>query len=79
GRRLIGSLALACSLALAACTSIPRTPYTAGDASGARVRDIDGRRRYADEPITKFSFEQDKATGSRTYLALSGGGADGAY
>ncbi|MGY4504897.1 putative patatin/cPLA2 family phospholipase [Bradyrhizobium sp. GM24.11] len=79
GARLIRSLALACSLALAACTSLPRTPYTAADASASRVLDIDGLRRYADEPITKFSFEQDKVTGSRTYLALSGGGADGAY
>lgn len=73
------SLTLACSLALAACTSLPRTPYTAADASASRVLDIDGLRRYADEPVTKFSFEQDKVTGSRTYLALSGGGADGAY
>ena len=77
--QLIRSLALACSLALAACTSLPRTPYTAADAGASRVLDIDGLRRYADEPITEFSFEQDEATGSRTYLALSGGGADGAY
>ncbi|MDN4981991.1 patatin-like phospholipase family protein [Bradyrhizobium sp. WYCCWR 13022] len=77
--RLIRSLVLACSLALAACTSLPRTPYTAADASASRVLEIDGLRRYADEPVTKFGFEQDKATGSRTYLALSGGGADGAY
>lgn len=79
GARLIRSLALACSLALAACTSLPRTPYTVADASASRVLDIDGLRRYADEPIAKFGFEQDKVTGSRTYLALSGGGADGAY
>ncbi|WP_249154184.1 patatin-like phospholipase family protein [Bradyrhizobium manausense] len=76
---LIRSLALTCSLAVAACTSLPRTPYTAADASGSRVLDIDGLRRYADEPVPRFSFEQDKATGSKTYLALSGGGADGAY
>lgn len=79
GARLVRSLALACGLALAACTSLPRTPYTAADASASRVLDIDGVRRYADEPVTKFSVEQDKASGSRTYLALSGGGADGAY
>jgi len=76
---LIRSLMLTCSLALAACTSLPRTPYTAADAGSSRVLDIDGLRRYADEPVTRFGFEQDKATGSRTYLALSGGGADGAY
>src|SRR6478752_4417059 len=79
GSRLLRSAVLACSLALAACTSLPRTPYTAADASSSRVLDIDGLRRYADEPITKFSFEQDKVAGSRNYLALSGGGADGAY
>ncbi|OKO69574.1 patatin-like phospholipase family protein [Bradyrhizobium sp. AS23.2] len=79
GVRLTGVLVLACSLALAACTSLPRTPYTAADASTSRVLDIDGLRRYADEPVTKFSFEKDISTATKSYLALSGGGADGAY
>lgn len=79
GVRLTGFLVLACSLALAACTSLPRTPYTAADASTSRVLDIDGLRRYADEPVTKFSFEKDISTATKSYLALSGGGADGAY
>lgn len=65
---------LAYGLALGACTSLPRTPYTAADASSSRVLDIDGLRRYTDEPITKFNFPA-----TRSYLALSGGGADGAY
>ncbi|OAE98626.1 alpha/beta hydrolase [Bradyrhizobium centrolobii] len=77
--RLFVSAVLACSLALTACTSLPRTPYTAAEASSSRVLDIDGLRRYADEPITKFSFEKEYSAASRTYLALSGGGADGAY
>ena len=77
GVGLIGLAVLICSLALGACTSLPRTPYTAAEASASRVLDIDGLRRYADEPITRFSFENSTAT--RTYLALSGGGADGAY
>ncbi|MGL3109474.1 patatin-like phospholipase family protein [Bradyrhizobium sp. BR 1432] len=77
GARLGAVLVLTCSLALGACTSLPRTPYTAAEASTSRVLDIDGLRRYADEPVTKFSFEKDTAT--KTYLALSGGGADGAY
>ena len=68
-----------CSLALGACTSLPRTPYTAAEASTSRVLDIDGLRRYADDPVTKFSFEKDNSTATRSYLALSGGGADGAY
>ncbi|MGY4453851.1 putative patatin/cPLA2 family phospholipase [Bradyrhizobium sp. i1.3.1] len=74
-----GFLVLACSLALGACTSLPRTPYTAAEASTSRVLDIDGLRRYADEPVTKFSFEKDTSTATKSYLALSGGGADGAY
>ncbi|MGY4469665.1 hypothetical protein ACVWWK_005374 [Bradyrhizobium sp. LB9.1b] len=77
GARLIGFLT--CSLALGACTSLPRTPYTAAEASTSRVLDIDGLRRYADEPIAKFSFEKDTGTATKSYLALSGGGADGAY
>jgi len=79
GSPLLRSAVLLCSLALAACTSLPRTPYSAADASGSRVLDIDGLRRYTDEPVTKFRFEKDDRSSTRTYLALSGGGADGAY
>ncbi|MET4017961.1 patatin-like phospholipase family protein [Bradyrhizobium sp. S3.2.12] len=79
GARLTGFLVLARSLALGACTSLPRTPYAAAEASTSRVLDIDGLRRYADEPVTKFSFEKDTSTATKSYLALSGGGADGAY
>src|SRR2546425_406716 len=46
GSRLLRSAVLLCGLALAACTSLPRTPYSAADASSARVLDIDGLRRY---------------------------------
>ncbi|TFV70443.1 alpha/beta hydrolase [Bradyrhizobium frederickii] len=77
--RLTGILVLTCSLALAACTSLPRTPYTANEASTSRVLEIDGLRRYADDPVTKFSFDKDISTATKSYLALSGGGADGAY
>ncbi|WP_248877676.1 patatin-like phospholipase family protein [Bradyrhizobium japonicum] len=79
GVRLTGFLVLACSLALGACTSLPRTPYTAAEAGASRVLDIDGLRRYADEPVTKFSFDRDTSAATKSYLALSGGGADGAY
>ncbi|MGY8637945.1 patatin-like phospholipase family protein [Bradyrhizobium sp. 14AA] len=79
GARFIGFLVLACNLALGACTSLPRTPYTAAEASTSRVLDIDGLRRYADEPVTKFSFEKDNSNATKSYLALSGGGGDGAY
>jgi hypothetical protein len=77
--RLTAVMVLTCSLALAACTSLPRTPYTAAEASTSRVLDIDGLRRYADDPVTKFSFDKDTSTATKSYLALSGGGADGAY
>ncbi|UPJ55128.1 patatin-like phospholipase family protein [Bradyrhizobium sp. 192] len=79
GARLTAFLVLTCSLVLGACTSLPRTPYTAAEASTSRVLDIDGLRRYADDPVTKFSFEKNTGTATRSYLALSGGGADGAY
>jgi len=78
-RRLTSAVVLAGSLALAACTSLPRTPYTAADAAAARVLDLDGLRRYTDDPAAKFGIETDLRGGSRNYLALSGGGADGAY
>ncbi|WP_339032635.1 patatin-like phospholipase family protein [Bradyrhizobium symbiodeficiens] len=79
GARPTAFLVLTCSLVLGACTSLPRTPYTAAEASTSRVLDIDGLRRYADDPVTKFSFEKNTGTATRSYLALSGGGADGAY
>lgn len=67
------------ALALAACSSLPRTPYTAADATNSRVLDLDGLRRYADEPASKFKLEKGDIAPIKTYLALSGGGADGAY
>ena len=51
-----------CSLALAACTSLPRTPYSAADASGSRVLDIDGLRRYG--------FDEDADRLSRKFLSM---------
>jgi len=79
GARLTAFAVLTCSLVLGACTSLPRTPYTAAEAGTSRVLDIDGLRRYADDPVTKFSFEKNTGTATKSYLALSGGGADGAY
>ncbi|MGY8662907.1 patatin-like phospholipase family protein [Bradyrhizobium sp. UFLA05-109] len=77
--RLLRSAALLCGLALAGCTTLPRTPYSAADASSSRVLDIDGLRRYTDEPVSKFRVGKDDTAATTTYLALSGGGADGAY
>jgi Patatin-like phospholipase len=79
--RLVRSIALACAVALMliSCTTLPRTPYTASDASASHVLDVHGLRRYADEPTSKFLADKDDSATVRTYLALSGGGGDGAY
>lgn len=79
--RAIRRAVVLCGLAfaLAACSSLPRTPYTAADATNSRVLDLDGLRRYADEPASKFKLEKGDIAPIKTYLALSGGGADGAY
>jgi predicted acylesterase/phospholipase RssA len=47
----------------------------------SRVIDISELRRYADEPVPKFHDEIPSSfrSGPFSYLALSGGGADGAY
>jgi predicted patatin/cPLA2 family phospholipase len=71
----------ALGLLVAGCSSLPRTPYSVADASSARVLDLTDLRRYADEPASTFRSGQNQVAlrGPRTYLALSGGGADGAY
>ena len=79
--RLVRGIVLACTVALtiASCTTLPRTPYSAADASASRVLDVDGLRRYTDEPAAKFLADGAISSPIKTYLALSGGGADGAY
>ncbi len=69
---------LAAVIVLTGCSSLPRTPYTASDAAFSTVLDIDQLRRYADESASTFHKTDAGARGGR-YLALSGGGADGAY
>ncbi len=66
---------------VAGCASLPRTSYSLTDASSARVLDLTELRRYADEPAATFRQDRHQVVlrGPRTYLALSGGGADGAY
>jgi predicted acylesterase/phospholipase RssA len=66
--------------ALAAAVLIPRTSYTASDAASSTVLDLDQLRRYADEPASTFLKNNvNSRAGALNYLALSGGGADGAY
>jgi predicted acylesterase/phospholipase RssA len=65
---------------LAGCGSLPRTPYTASDVASSTVLDLDQLRRYADEPASTFLKTNARSrAGAVSYLALSGGGADGAY
>src|SRR5882757_11407210 len=63
---------------LAGCSSLPRTPYTASDAASSTVLDLDQPRRFADEPASAF-LKTNAGARAGPYLALSGGGADGAY
>ncbi|MBR1146226.1 patatin-like phospholipase family protein [Bradyrhizobium sp. AUGA SZCCT0431] len=83
GLRTSVALAMVSALSLltAGCSSLPRTPHSVAEASSARVLDLTDLRRYADEPAATFRQYPAQAMlrGPRTYLALSGGGADGAY
>ncbi len=71
---------LAVALVVTGCSSLPRTSYTASDAASSTVLDVSELRRYADEPAAAF-LKTEASSRARTlsYLALSGGGADGAY
>ena len=71
---------LAAMLILAGCSSLPRTPYAASDAAASTVLDLGELRRYADEPASTFlGTNVSSRAGPISYLALSGGGAGGAY
>jgi predicted acylesterase/phospholipase RssA len=65
---------------VAGCSSLSRTTYTASDAASSKVLDLSELRRYADEPASAFlKTDVSYRAGPLSYLALSGGGADGAY
>jgi hypothetical protein len=70
---------LAVTFIVAGCSSLPRTNYTASDAASSKVLDLSELRRYADEPASAFKTDVSYRAGPLSYLALSGGGADGAY
>lgn len=72
----------ALAMALAACSSVPRVPYTAQEAAFASVPNIPGARVFSDasaETITEIAGRPGARNTRFTYLALSGGGGDGAY
>src|SRR5260370_24135706 len=80
-RSLLPAFALLTAMfVVAGCSALPRTPYTASDAASSRALDLGELRRYADEPASTFlKTNVGYRTGPLSYLALSGGGADGAY
>jgi predicted acylesterase/phospholipase RssA len=80
-RRLMELFAILTAMfILAGCSSLPRPSYTASDAASSRVLDLNELRRYADEPGSTFlGTNVSYRAGPLSYLALSGGGADGAY
>ncbi|GJD51881.1 hypothetical protein OPKNFCMD_4640 [Methylobacterium crusticola] len=67
----------------AACASLPRTPYTAAEAAVATVPGQEpGVRFWADGTARSFAQVTERVASLRepfSYLALSGGGGDGAY
>jgi predicted acylesterase/phospholipase RssA len=73
---------LTVTLALGACASVPRQDYTAAEAQVAEVAGIPNARVFADASAGMLEAMM-AAPGARTgpfaYLALSGGGGDGAY
>lgn len=80
GLRAVAALGLAAQMA--ACGSLPRTAYTADQAAIAAVPGIPGARVFADatvETIAELAANPQRKAGGFTYLALSGGGGDGAY
>lgn len=74
-------LALAGTFGVTSCANLPRTPYNASEAASSSVLDLTKLRRYSDDPASSFDAELRAGVraGPLNYLALSGGGADGAY
>ncbi|GJD34720.1 patatin-like phospholipase family protein [Methylobacterium aerolatum] len=75
-------LALGVAAQVAACGSMPRTTYTAQQAAEASVPGIPGARVYSDasvEAISQLVANPTRKVTNFSYLALSGGGGDGAY
>lgn len=86
-RRLLFAGLSALSVTVGGCAStVPRTPYTLAEAETADIPDMSGMRFYADAPAFVFDrFRQDVFNQAQarhepvTFLALSSGGADGAF
>jgi hypothetical protein len=75
-------LSLACALTLSGCVTLPRTTFTAADQALASVPGFDHVRYVQSDPaLTTMLSTMVKADahGEVNVLALSGGGANGAY
>ena len=72
-----------CALALASCASVARIPYTQQEQSTASIPGIPNARLWADDPASiataRRSVVSRVALKQPTVLALSGGGANGAF
>src|SRR6266702_2422532 len=83
GRRARRPFAVAaCALALAGCATAPRVPYTQQEQAEAVIPGIPGARLWADDPAIAAGRRSVVSRAARvppTILALSGGGADGAF
>jgi predicted acylesterase/phospholipase RssA len=75
-------LVLVWALALAGCAGVSRVPYTQQEQAVAVVPGIPGARLWADDPAIASGRRSPAAHGPQVQphlLALSGGGADGAF
>jgi hypothetical protein len=81
-RRLASLAAMLCALGLAGCLTLPRTAFTASDQTLAAVPGFDHVRFAQDDPALTTMLStmvKPDARGEVNVLALSGGGANGAY
>jgi hypothetical protein len=73
----------ACALAVASCASVARIPYTQQEQTTAAIPGIPNARLWADDPASiataRRSVTSRIALKQPTVLALSGGGANGAF
>ncbi|MBZ0141088.1 MAG: patatin-like phospholipase family protein [Pseudorhodoplanes sp.] len=78
-RPVASSIVLAfCALSLAACATVQRIPYTAEEKSDAIIPGFADARVWADDPNISARYAGIN-TRQPVMLALSGGGADGAF
>src|SRR6516162_10642880 len=79
-RRAAASFSVAaCALAVASCTAVTRIPYTQQEQAAAIIPGIPGARIWADDPAVRHSVVSRVPAKQPIVLALSGGGADGAF